>query len=261
MCPFQSGPRNPNYVPRRRRTRRVTGPVDLHVFISKRPFVDPAQTYVSDFEDALQRLKIITCPNCLRQGAHIKLRMSGMVRTRENREEHTVQCCERCFKNPIEFNQASGTQPELQIPPEFVGLTFVEELLISSAVHDCHIVLLGTSVHGIAKATCRSTSLFEPYLVSKLPRDPATLELLIIVQNEGVRCQDLIVRKDKVFGALEWLKLNNRYFSNIEIDYSVVLPIEGATPASIKTINISSDSYTIGEAKLDFHFVQQGAST
>ena len=66
--------------------------------------------------------------------------------------------------------------------------------------------------------------------VDSLPRSPATLDV-VIVRREGINNthRDFRVRRAIVLRALLWLIANNRYYSDVTIDTSIleILPIDG----------------------------------
>ena len=67
---------------------------------------------------------------------------------------------------------------------------------------------------------------------TRLPHRPSTLDVLVVRRHssDGRAFKDFNVRRSIVSRALHWLKLNNRYYSNIVIDEEVLrsLPENGS---------------------------------
>ena len=66
----------------------------------------------------------------------------------------------------------------------------------------------------------------------RLPHDPSSLDLLIDrrYSEDGSNFQDFHVRRGKVTRTLHWLKANNKFYSDINIDDEILqtLPENGS---------------------------------
>ena len=149
--------------------------------------------------------------------------------------------CTRCHndsKQPKLYSLENNMDPGV-VPIELRGLTQVEEMLISAVMplmsvyrlphgqygYNGHVINLPQNVSSIA---------------TKLPRLPNDLDILIITkEGQNASHKDFHVRRHKVQQALHWLKLQNKYYANIEIDESHIcqLPIDGeiAVPTTINS--------------------------
>src|SRR4051794_17528321 len=68
---------------------------------------------------------------------------------------------------------------------------------------------------------------------TQLPRHPSTLNVLLIrrkSENDPNKFRDFTIRRDRVAAALLWLKYNNKYYEDINIDYATIqsLPKNGS---------------------------------
>jgi len=68
--------------------------------------------------------------------------------------------------------------------------------------------------------------------VTRLPHDPSSLNLLIVrrYSEDGSNFRDFHVRRRKVMRALQWLKVNNKLYREIDIDDEILqsLPEDGS---------------------------------
>ncbi|PKY46625.1 hypothetical protein RhiirA4_409171 [Rhizophagus irregularis] len=87
--------------------------------------------------------------------------------------------------------------------------------------------------------------------VTRLPRNPSTLDLVIIRRytENGSNFRDFHVRREKVMQALRWLKANNKFYRDIEIDSDVLqtLPENDSIEMHLPQlwIHSTSISYTL----------------
>lgn len=153
------------------------------------------------------------------------------------------------------FAIARGFDIPHEIPDALVGLRELEKMMIAQIVVFMPVV----SFHGhIRQCKGTFTSFFNPVdkltRTLNLPRSPHQLShdsFFFIFPNEVSRSsiiqlldtknvqenkippylEFLRVRKEKVFGALRYLKDNNPLYRNIEIDETVELPDDGIPPA------------------------------
>ena len=80
--------------------------------------------------------------------------------------------------------------------------------------------------------------------LNQLPRCPASLDI-VIVRKQGVAetHKDFRVRRSIVLRALQWLIMNNKYYSHVTINHDTLsmLPIDSQL-TNLVSISVSSDS-------------------
>src|SRR5688572_5607366 len=68
--------------------------------------------------------------------------------------------------------------------------------------------------------------------MARLSRDPSLLDLLIVQRysEDGSNFRDFHVRRERVMRALYWLKENNKFYHDIDIDNEILqtLPENGS---------------------------------
>ena len=82
-------------------------------------------------------------------------------------------------------------------------------------------------------ACTKSTTKHIQQFINKLPVNVSDLPILTVTRQaaQGTHC-NFRVRRDKVVSALQWLKYNNKFYMDIEIDFdSVRLPVDGIPDA------------------------------
>ena len=95
-------------------------------------------------------------------------------------------------------------------------------------------------------------------LAYSLPRYPKDVPFVIVsMRGKGNTCKEVIVRRQKVENALQWLSLHNPQYKDIEINRDALnsLP-ENGTPADVVTLeanpdNVDQDSPTDTELETD----------
>ena len=137
------------------------------------------------------------------------------------------------------------------VPPELLGLTQVEEMLISSVMPIMSLYHLphgqfGYSGHIINLPQDVAT------FVKMLPRSPSQLDVLLVRrQGAAGSHKDFRVRRSKVMAALQWLKQHNTYYHDIHIDESALaqLPVDGDLTA-LPSITLDDDQeLPVGETE------------
>ena len=126
------------------------------------------------------------------------------------------------------------------VPLCLENMTQIEEMLIARA---CPIMRVYHK-HGGQRGYVLSMSLPQniQHFLCKLPPKVNTIPILLI-RRHGANSShsDFTVRRQKILDALVWLKHNNPFYSDIEIDVEAVseLPING-TPDGITTVEVST---------------------
>jgi hypothetical protein len=124
-----------------------------------------------------------------------------------------------------------------RVPPCLEGLTQIEEMLIARA---CPVMTIYRKHGGQRGYTGHVLNLSQnvQQFLDKLPPRVSTLPVLHIRRTgSNNTVAQFKVRRDKVLEALQWLQRNNRFYHDIEIDFSniMTLPINGI-PADITTV-------------------------
>ena len=77
--------------------------------------------------------------------------------------------------------------------------------------------------------------------VTRLPRDPSSLDLLVVRRytENGSNFRDFQVHREKVMRALLWLKANNIYYRDIDIDNNILqkLPENGSIAEQLPQVS------------------------
>jgi hypothetical protein len=111
-----------------------------------------------------------------------------------------------------------------EVPPELQGLSYAEGLFIARVCHNrCVIRVNSGRVRMNANAIMFAQPVLKVYM--KLPPSREEMEevLAIVFTGSGNPTPEdfertpLLVRRDKVAAALEWLKLNHEYYADLEI--------------------------------------------
>ena len=142
------------------------------------------------------------------------------------------QClrCKRDKGNPKLFSQENDMDPGA-VPLELQGLTEIEEMLIARA---CPIMCVYRKHGGQRGYKGHVLNLPQDIkgFLTKLPANVNELPYLIIRRHGAENThRDCKVRREKVLQAITWLKENNPFYADIEIDYEALqrLPVDGIT--------------------------------
>ena len=157
---------------------------------------------------------------------HLEHRQCTMCKeawpTRQNLASEVYICyrCKRDKKSPRKFSAENDMDPGI-VPEQLRGLTQVEEMLISRV---CPIMRVYRKHGGQRGYKGHVLNLPQdiPSFLNRLPSRVADLPVLI-VRRHGVEDthRDFTVRRHKVLEAVLWLKTNNLFFKDIEIDRDV----------------------------------------
>ena len=165
--------------------------------------------------------------------------------------------CSRCVrdKNSIKKFSAQNSMVPAQVPKELQGLTQIEEMLIARAFS---VISVYTKPGGqrAYKGHCINFPQDIQELADTLPRYPKELPIIVIsVEGKDNTTKDLIVRRQRVSMALQWLVKHNPVYKNIRIDYTCLssLPTEGI-PSDLQKVHctkISEDEIDPDRGPLD----------
>jgi len=172
---------------------------------------------VIKFEKELMNLKISFCSHCNEKYPDIDL-------------ENNNKMCNRCRLDkgePKKFSARNGLDPGEQ-PQELKGLTPIEEMLIAK----CSPIIKVYKLKGGQLSYGGHVITFNQdvqQFVNSLPRHPSQLGVLIIRRSFNDSHCDFKVRRDRIIKALLWLKSNNIYYRdiNIDLDTAALLPEDG----------------------------------
>ena len=141
--------------------------------------------------------------------------------------------CTRCRKyddkkvNP--FTSENNMDPK-EVPFELKDLSMVEEQLIAMVHPVISVYRIRGQQYGYSGQVINFPQQVSD-IAQKLPRPISELSSVLIVRRQNATGYvDFRVRRDKVKLALQYLKLHNRYYSDIQIDDVVLndLPLDGS---------------------------------
>ena len=174
------------------------GDVDLN----ENPFVNCLVDFHHQIREKIQ-FNDTPCQNCDARDIGIKLMGSY---------------CSSCTKLKDLVSSANdmwlGDQPE-----ELKGLRVTEVAAISRVLPVAQIYRVGNSTR--MKGHCVTYNQDPSEIVNKLPRHPSNLAI-VFIKSPGKHVKTLTIRRDKVLTAILYLKNNNRYYSDIDIDYETL---------------------------------------
>ena len=104
-----------------------------------------------------------------------------------------------------------------KVPDKLKGLSQLEEMLIA---HIYHLITVYTVKGGQQKGSKHVINFPQNLnrLATQLPRLPGEVPLVVRRSNgQDGRHYDFHVRRDKVQAALVWLRINNRWYHDIDI--------------------------------------------
>ncbi|KAI0739248.1 hypothetical protein C8Q80DRAFT_1222380 [Daedaleopsis nitida] len=115
-----------------------------------------------------------------------------------------------------------------EIPPQLKDLSWTEKMLISRVKHNICIVKVHVSGMSKIKANVISHSLPMPKIYSVLPPARKDLDEVLVFMYIGpnvpthkeFKRTPMLVRRNKVKEALEWLKLNHSDYADLDISYT-----------------------------------------
>ncbi|KAI0747735.1 hypothetical protein C8Q80DRAFT_1058629, partial [Daedaleopsis nitida] len=115
-----------------------------------------------------------------------------------------------------------------EIPPQLKDLSWTEKMLISRVKHNICIVKVHVSGMSKMKANAVSYSLPMPKIYSVLPPAREDLDEVLVFMYIGpnvpthkeFKRTPMLVRRNKVKEALEWLKLNHSDYADLDISYT-----------------------------------------
>ncbi|CAB4017850.1 Hypothetical predicted protein [Paramuricea clavata] len=187
---------------------------------------------------------------------HLEHRQCTMCKetwpTRQNLASEVYLCyrCKKDKKSPKKFSAENDMDPGI-VPEQLSGLTQVEEMLISRVCPIMRVYRKHGGQRGYKGRVLNLPQDIQSFL-KRLPSRVADLPVLI-VRRHGTEDthRDFTVRRHKVVEAVLWLKTNNLFFKDIEIDRDVIQSLpENGIPDELR--------YVIDENELSVHVENEG---
>lgn len=167
---------------------------------------DSFRSHLTDFTTEIRKVKQLLCSHC---------KENVFVTTNIR-----VPICNRCkrLNDRNKFSKANNMDPG-PIPPELVGLTLVEQMLISQVLPCMTIVRLPKGGQFGFKGHVLNVSQDLFGFVRTLPRSVQSLDLLVLKKATDTHLPPtyFTVRRAGVLRALTWLKINNQFYRDITI--------------------------------------------
>ena len=189
--------------------------------IGARDFNRDEKEALRKFRDKVDNFRSYLCPICNEKFPSIVL-VNGECRRCYN------ECSEEGY--PKKFSAGNMMDPG-EVPEELQGLTEIEEMLIARVFPVMSVYKLRGGQYGYRGNVINFPQNVEEF-ATRLPRYPSSLNVLLVRRhsaNDLGTFKDFKVRRMKVTHALYWLKKNNRYYRDIDIDNEMLqsLPDDG----------------------------------
>ena len=158
--------------------------------------------------------------------------------TRQNLKSETYTCyrCKRDKKSPKKFSAENDMDPGI-VPEQLRGLTQVEEMLISRVCPIMRVYRKHGGQRGYKGHVLNLPQDVQSFL-NRLPSQVADLPVMVVRRHGADNThKDFTVRRHKVLEALLWLKTNNPFFKDIEIDRQVIQSLpENGVPDELRYV-------------------------
>lgn len=142
--------------------------------------------------------------------------------------------CKRDKRDPPHFSAENDMWPG-EVPPCLRGLTQVEEMLIARTCPIMSVYRKHGGQRGYRGHVLNLPQDVQEFL-DRLPCNVSDLPVLLVRRSGADNTHsDLRVRRTRVLAALQWLKMNNPFYSSITIDINALdlLPEDGIPPQLI----------------------------
>ena len=158
--------------------------------------------------------------------------------TRQNLKSETYTCyrCKRDKKSPKKFSAENDMDPGI-VPEQLRGLTQVEEMLISRVCPIMRVYRKHGGQRGYKGHVLNLPQDVQSFL-NRLPSQVADLPVMVVRRHGADDThKDFTVRRHRVLEALLWLKTNNPFFKDIEIDRQVIQSLpENGVPDELRYV-------------------------
>ena len=167
------------------------------------------------FTDEIQRLRPGRCQFCGERWFAAQTSIQAAVVAVG---QYTCDRCKRDKKKTVKsFSSANGIDPG-SVPNQLKGLTQVEEMLIAKACLGMRDYRLKGGQRGYGGHVVNLAQNIGD-LVNSLPRPARDFPIIVVPHQGGEGThKDLLVRRQRVFTALNWLRANNTFYSDIRIN-------------------------------------------
>ncbi|KAF8896911.1 hypothetical protein CPB84DRAFT_1848088 [Gymnopilus junonius] len=147
------------------------------------------------------------------------------------------------------------------VPDELKDLSFAESMMIAHVCHNCCLVRVST---GHAKMIANTISWASPTVLVYQTLPPAHSEMSDVLAviytgsapptEEDFKCTPMLVRRDKVARALEWLKLNHSNYEDLNISKENLdsYPLSGI-PVEVSFRKMNADQPIIPQLATSVH--------
>lgn len=172
---------------------------------------------------------------------------------------YTCLRCKRDKRQVKLFSKENDMDPDI-IPPCLEGLSQLEEMLIARVCPIMCVYRLKGGQRGYNGHVLNLPQDLQGFL-TKLPCYVTDLPVLVVRRHGADNThRDCRVRRDHVLNALLWLKQNNPFYREIEIDAHALnsLPVDGV-PEDI--LNVEEEVHTVSEYDDEGPPIQDDIST
>ncbi|CAG8661439.1 4989_t:CDS:2 [Ambispora leptoticha] len=165
---------------------------------------------LGEFRNYMAKLKNLHCFMCNKYFPTINL---------------TGSECQRCYSDKEQIKKFSlkNNMDPGDVPTELQGLTDIEEMLIAQVFPVMSVYTLRGGQYGYRGNIINFPQDIAEF-TTRLPHHPSSLEICVVrwQSEDGSTFRDFKVHRRKVAQALQWLKENNTYYSNITIENDVL---------------------------------------
>ena len=137
------------------------------------------------------------------------------------------------------------------VPPQLQGLTQIEEMLISAVMPMMSLYRLPLGQYGYSGHVVNLPQDVTTFVTS-LPTLPSDIDVILVCKEGALEThKDFRVCRSKILMALEWLKQNNKYYCNINLDESALTEDGNLNGLSTIVMSLDDDDHVNDSAPLD----------
>lgn len=162
--------------------------------------------------------------------------------------------CASCNRHPFRWTARNNMDPGV-VPPELIGLTPIECMLIARVNPVITIFRHLGNQHKYRGNVINFPQNIEEY-TTVLPHLPADLPYILIFHRSATPADiTFTARADKVRAALYWLKRNNKWYHDIDINENNLssLPGDGNITSMLRNITVDDDTETDADCDGDYN--------
>ena len=222
---------------RRQRRREETEEKREDRLASRRQLRSNLESSLSKFQDKQEQWQHAKCSVCAEQWP--------VRKSNTDLDSYICLRCSRDKRSPKMFSAHNDMDPG-SVPSCLEGMTQIEEMLIARACPIMTVYRKHGGQRGYQGHVLNLPQNIQQFL-KKLPAPIASLPILIIkrVGAENTTAE-FRVRRQKVLSALLWLKHNNSFYHDIDIDQVTIasLPQDGI-PTELQQIDTDGDEDSV----------------